>query len=290
MKVISAIIAVVIVLLGANSMFIVSEGHAALVLQFGRIESATTEPGLHFKLPFMQQIVKFDTRILTLDAQPERYFTSEKKSVNVDFYVKWRIADINAYYRASAGDELQAAQRLTPIIKDALRFEFNARPLDELISGSRQDITEHVREQADKAARKTFGIAIVDVRIKRIDLPDEVSQSVYNRMSAERLNLANKLRSTGNESSETIRADADRQRQVLIADAQRDATRVRGEGDAKASQIYAQAYDKDPSFYAFYRSLDAYRHAFDDGKNVLVLDPDTPFLRYFENTERTEKH
>ncbi|MGA9342619.1 MAG: protease modulator HflC [Rhodanobacteraceae bacterium] len=283
MKVITAVIAIVVVLLAANSMFVVSEGHAALVLQFGRIESTATEPGLYFKLPFLQQVVKFDTRILTLDAQPERYFTSEKKSVNVDFYVKWRIDKINDYYRATAGDELQAAQRLTPIIKDALRFEFNARPLDELISGSRQDITEHVRDQADKASRKTFGIAIVDVRIKRIDLPDEVSQSVYNRMSAERQNLANKLRSTGKEASETIRADADRQRQVLIAKAQSDATRVHGEGDAEASAIYAQAYSKDPEFFAFYRSLAAYRHAFGDGKDVLVLDPDARFLRYFQD-------
>jgi membrane protease subunit HflC len=286
MKILSAIVAIAIVLFVTSSLYVVSEGHAALVLQFGRIVSSASDPGLHFKLPLVQQVVPFDTRILTLDAQPERYFTSEKKSVNVDFYVKWRIADVDAYYKATAGDELQAAQRLTPIIKDALRFEFNARPLDELISGSREDITEHVRDQADKAARKTFGIAIVDVRIKRIDLPDEVSQSVYNRMSAERLNLANQLRSTGKEAAETIRADADRQRQVLIATAQSDATRVHGEGDAKASQIYAEAYARDPDFFAFYRSLDAYRKAFGSGKDVLVLDPDAPFLHYLEDAHQ----
>ena len=276
-----AVVAAVLVLLGMSSLFVVSEGQSALLLQFGRIVRTDYQPGLHVKLPLVQQVVKFDKRILSLDAPPERYFTSEKKSVNVDFYVKWRIADNAMYYRATGGDELQAVQRLTPIIKDALRFEFNARTLQELISGGRKDITERVRQQTDAAARKNLGIAVVDVRIKRIDLPDEVSESVYKRMRAERLQLANELRYTGQEAAAKIQADADRQAQVLKADANRDAAKVRGDGDAQAAAIYAQAYSQDPEFFAFYRSMAAYRKSFGDGKSVLVLKPTDPFLQYF---------
>jgi membrane protease subunit HflC len=281
MKIVSAVIAVVIAVVGLNSVFVVHEGESAILLQFGRIERTDFTPGLYFKLPFVQDVMRFDKRILTLDAQPERYFTEEKKSVNVDFYVKWRIADNAAYYRAAAGDTQQAEQRLSPIVKDALRFEINARRLDELISGGRKDITERVRQLADTATRKSLGIAVLDVRIKRIDLPEEVSDSVYNRMRAERKKLANELRSTGQEAAETIRADADRQRQVLIADAHRDAAKLRGEGDATAASVYAKAYAQDPQFYAFYRSLAAYRTAFADNKGVFVLKPDSAFLRYF---------
>jgi membrane protease subunit HflC len=284
MKIGSAVLAILIVLLGLNSMFVVSEGHSALLLQFGRIVHTDYQPGLHFKLPVIQQVMHFDKRILSLDAPPERYFTSEKKSVNVDFYVKWRVADNAAYYRATGGDQLQAAQRLTPIVKDALRFEFNARTLPDLISGGRKDITERVRAQTDASARKNLGIAVVDVRIKRIDLPNEVSESVYKRMRAERLQLANELRFTGQESAETIQADADRQGQVLRADARRDATKVRGEGDAQAAAIYAKAYEQDPEFFAFYRSMAAYRTSFEDGRSVLILKPDDELLRYFEQS------
>ena len=286
MKRIVAIVAVVLLaLLGLNSMFVVSEGQSALLLQFGRIMRTDYAPGLHFKLPVVQQVLHFDKRILSLDAQPERYFTSEKKSVNVDFYVKWRIADNAAYYRATAGEQLQAAQRLIPIVKDALRFEFNARTLQDLISGGRKDITERVRQQTDASAQKNLGIAVVDVRIKRIDLPDEVSESVYKRMRAERLQLANELRYTGQEAAEKIKADADRQGQVLRADAERDAAKVRGEGDAQAAAIYAQAYSQDPEFFAFYRSLAAYKKSFEDGSGVLILKPDSEFLRYFGSPE-----
>ena len=280
-KIVLAVVAAVLILLGFNSVFVVNEGQSALLLQFGRIMRTDYQPGLHFKIPLVQQVVWFDERILSLDAQPERYFTSEKKSVNVDFYVKWRIADNAMYYRATGGDQLQAVQRLTPIIKDALRFEFNARTLQELISGGRKDITERVRQQTDVAARKNLGIAVVDVRIKRIDLPDEVSESVYKRMRAERLQLANELRYTGQEAAAKIQADADRQGQVLRADADRDAAKIRGEGDAQAAAIYAQSYGQDPEFFAFYRSMAAYRKSFEDGKGVLILKPDSEFLRYF---------
>jgi len=283
MKFISGIVAVLIVLLGFNSLYVVHEGESALVLQFGRIVRTGDTPGLHAKLPFIQQVMTFDNRILTLEAQPERYFTSEKKSVNVDFYVKWRIADNAAYYRATAGDELQAANRLTPIVKDALRFEFNGRTLQELVSAGRKDVTERVRKQTDAAARKNLGIAVIDVRIKRIDLPDEVSESVYKRMRAERAQLANELRYTGQQAGETIKAEANRQAQVIKADADREAAKVRGEGDAQAAAIYAQAYGQDPEFFAFYRSLTAYRKSFQDGKGVLVLKPDSEFLKYFND-------
>ena len=283
MKVIYGLIVVVLVLLGVNSAFVVKEGENALLLQFGRIVRADYQPGLHFKIPVVQQVMRFDNRILGLDAQPERYFTSEKKSVNVDFYVKWRIADNAAYYRATSGEQVQAIQRLTPIVKDALRYEFNGRKLEELIAGGREGITDSVRQRTDAAARKNLGIAVVDVRIKRIDLPDEVSGSVYKRMRAERLNLANELRYTGQEAAETIRADADRQKQVLLADANRDATKVKGDGDAQAAAIYAQAYSQDPEFFSFYRSMAAYRKAFADGKGVLVLKPDSEFLRYLND-------
>ncbi len=282
-KTASAILAVVLVLLGLNSMFVVTEGQNALLLQFGRIVGTDYKPGLHFKIPVAQQVMHFDNRILALDAQPERYFTSEKKSVNVDFYVKWRIADNAMYYRATGGDQLLAAQRLTPIVKDALRFEFNARTLQDLIAGGRNDITDRVRNITDASSRKNLGIAVVDVRIKRIDLPDEVSESVYKRMRAERLQLANELRFTGTEAGEKIKADADRQGQVLRANAMRDAATVRGEGDAKAAAIYAAAYNQDADFFAFYRTMAAYQKSFDDGKGVLVLKPDSEFLHYFND-------
>ncbi|MCX7514134.1 protease modulator HflC [Frateuria sp. STR12] len=283
MKIVWIVIAVLLVLLGFNSAFVVREGQSALLLQFGRIVQTDYAPGLHFKAPLVQQVVRFDSRIQGLDAPPERYFTSEKKSVNVDFYVKWRIADNAAYYRATSGDANQAAQRLSPVVKDALRFEFNSRSLQDLIAGGRKDITERVRKQTDVAARKNLGIAVVDVRIKRIDLPEEVSESVYKRMRAERLQLANELRYTGQEQAEKIKADADRQGQVLRADADRDAATVRGQGDAEAAAIYARAYSQDPEFFAFYRSLAAYKKAFADGKGTLVLKPDAELLRYFDD-------
>ncbi|MEO8747399.1 MAG: protease modulator HflC [Rhodanobacter sp.] len=282
-KTVAVVVVVILLLLGLNSLFVVGEGQNALLLQFGRIVRTDYQPGLHFKIPVVQQAVHFDNRILSLNAQPERYFTSEKKSVNVDFYVKWRIADNGLYYRATGGDELQATQRLTPIVKDALRFEFNSRTLNDLIAGGRNEVTDRVREITDASARRNLGISVVDVRIKRIDLPDEVSESVYKRMRAERSQLANELRFTGQEAAEKIKADADRQGQVLRADARRDAAKVRGAGDAQAAAIYAGAYSQDSEFFAFYRSMAAYRKSFEDGKGVLVLKPDSEFLKYFNS-------
>lgn len=284
MKTVYALVAAILLLVGVNSAFMVREGESALLLQFGRIVRADYKPGLYFKLPLMQQVVHFDKRVLGLDSQPERYLTSEKKSVLVDFYVKWRIDDVTKYYVASAGEELQANARLTPIIKDALRFEFNAKPLHDLIAGGRTDITAHVRDQANRASKASLGVEVVDVRIKRIDFPDEgkVLGSVYDRMSAERKQEANRLRATGQEAGETIKADADRQRMVLLANANKDAQQIRGDGDAKAAEIYAQAYGKDAEFYSFYRSLEAYRTSFGQGNGVLLLDPKSEFFRYFD--------
>lgn len=284
------IVVVVVVIVAFNSMFTVKEGQGAILLQFGHIERSEFPPGLYFKLPFVQQVVWFDERIQALDAQPESYFTKEKKSVDVDFYVKWRIANTATYYRSTTGNIVLARQRLAPIIKDALRFQINARTLDKLISGSRKDIAQGVIAQANTAAQRSLGIDVVDVRIKQIELPETVTESVYNRMRAERKQLANALRSTGTEAGEKIRANADRERQVLIADAKRDAVNVRGEGDAKAAAIYAAAYTKDPEFFRFYRSLRAYREAFGDSKSILIINPHSKFMQYFDGGQGDTPH
>jgi len=281
MKIAAGVLAVLLVLVGFNSFYVTGEGQGALVLQFGRVVRTDNAPGLHFKWPLLQQVVRLDNRLLTLDAQPESYATAGKKSVDVDFYVKWRIEDDAAYYRATGGDELQAIQRLNPVVKDALRDAFGARTLRDLVTGGGQAAAAQVRRQADVIARKSMGVAVLDLRIKRIGLPDEVSDAVYKRMRADRMQLASELRSSGQQAAETIRADADRQGQVIRADAERDAARVRGEGEAQAAAIYAQAYGQDPEFFAFYRSLQAYRKAFAHGKSVLLLKPGAGFLRYF---------
>jgi membrane protease subunit HflC len=296
MKLLPPIIALILVVLIANSAFIVREGQSALLLQFGRIEGTETtsgsdyKPGLHFKLPLAQQVVRYDRRILNLDSKPESLFTSEKKAVNVDFYVKWKIENGAVYYRSFGADEFQslAGQRLGSIIRNALRDEFNARPLNDLIASARSDITEHVLEQANKSTLEPLGIRVVDARIKRIEFPDEVVSSVYDRMRAERTRLANEQRSNGREEAAKISADADRQVIVIKAEAERDAQLARGEGDAKAAEIYSAAYSKNPDFYAFYRSLNAYRESFKGG-DVMVLDPKSEFLRYFNEAETKGK-
>ena len=295
MKLITPILALLLVVLAVNSAFIVKEGESALVMQFGRIQgdvgkvSPDYGPGLHFKIPLIQTVVRFDRRMLNLEAKPERYFDSGKNPVNVDFYVKWQIENPALYYRSFGADSFQAQanSRLTPIIKDPLRFEFNSHTLSDLIASARSDITERVRDQANKAA-VGLGIHVVDVRIKRIEFPDEVLVSVYKRMSSERTRLANDLRSTGAEQAAKITADADRQVQIIKAEAERDAQTKRGEGDAKATEIYAGAYGKNPDFYALYRSLDAYRSAF-GSSDVIVLDPKSEFMKYFGESNGESK-
>jgi membrane protease subunit HflC len=281
------ILGLLAVLLLSSAIFVVREDQVGVLFQLGRIVKTDIKPGVHFKYPLIQDARTFDQRIMTLDSQPERYLTSEKKDVNVDFFAKWRISEVGRYYTTTSGDELQAMQRLNPILKEALRNQINQRTLRETVSDARSSMTEMLVHTANEGT-KNLGIEVVDVRIKRIDLPEEVSESVYNRMRAERSRVANELRSQGVEASEAIRANADRERQVILANAEREAQAIRGAGDARAADIYALAYGKDAEFYAFHRSLESYRTAFEGGDSVLVLDPDSEFFRYFGNAGRGE--
>jgi membrane protease subunit HflC len=281
MRVSAVAVFVLALIIAASSVFVVNEGQTALLLQFGRIVQTGFAPGLHFKLPLIQQVQRFDKRILTLESAPERYLTSEKKDVNIDFFVKWRIVDAAKFYVTVAGNEPLAEQRVGPSVKEGLRTAVNSRTLQELVSGGRADVTQLLLTESN-AKTKGLGIEIVDVRIKRIDLPEDgaVVSSVYERMRSERKKVANQLRAEGSETAKTIKADADRQAQVLSAEAYRDAQKTRGEGDGSASQVYAGAFGRDPEFYAFYRSLEAYRQAFATPNGMLVLDPKSEFLHY----------
>jgi modulator of FtsH protease HflC len=287
MKPLIPVVVIAALFLGMDSVYQVQESQVAVRFQIGRIVETDIQPGIHFKLPLIQNVLKFDRRILSLYGQPERYLTSEKKDVNVDFFVKWKIADVRRYYQATAGNEINAQQRLSPIIKEAIRNEINQRTLKDVVGGERTNLAERFVEVANRAA-ESLGVVVVDVRIKRIDLPEDgqVIASVFERMRAERLRVANELRAQGTEQSETIRSNADRQRAVIVAEAERDAQRLRGEGDAQAAATYANAYQDNAEFYAFYRSLEAYRNGFADGQGVLVLDKDADFLRYFNNGAR----
>lgn len=274
----------VVGLVGA-SLFTVDQRQFAIVFQLGEIKQVIDEPGFKFKVPMVQNVRYFDRRILTLDSpEPERYITSEKKNVLVDSFVKWRIIDPRTYYISVGGDEVRARTRLSQTVNAGLREEFGKRTIHEVVSGERDRVMEHMRDKADKDARK-IGVQIMDVRIKRVDLPDEVSGSVYRRMEAERKRVANELRSEGAAEAERIRADADRQREVTVAEAYRDAERIKGEGDGKATEIYAKAFGRNPEFYAFYRSLDAYRSSFRDKSDVLVVEPNAEFFRYLNNQQ-----
>ncbi len=282
-----AVIAVLAaIVIAANSMFIVNEGQTAIVLQFGRIARTGFDSGLHFKIPLVQQVQRFDKRVLTLDSAPERYLTSEKKDVNIDFFVKWRIADPAKFWVSVAGDEDRAGLRVMPNVKEGLRTAVNSRTLQELVSGGRADVTQHLISEANRAMGG-LGIEIIDLRIKRIDLPEDgtVIGSVYERMRSERKKVANQLRAEGSETAKTLRADADRQAQVINAEAYRDAQKTRGEGDAAASQTYAAAFGRNPEFYGFYRSLEAYREAFAAQNGMLVLDPKSEFLHYLQDSQ-----
>lgn len=283
------IVLAVAALLGAmGSVYVVNESQTAIVLNLGKVVRSGIEPGLHFKLPLVEEVRKFDRRILTLDDAPERYLTSEKKDVSVDFFVKWRIDDVSTFYRAASGGNEEAAKlRLTPIIKDALRNQINRLTLQEVVSGGRVDLTARLLAET-KAGAATLGIEIVDIRIKRINLPEDstILSSVFERMRAERTRVANQLRAEGSEGSDEIRSEAERERQVILAEAERDAQRLRGAGDAKAAELAAAAYGQDAEFYAFYRSLEAYRNSMADGRTTLVLDPDSEFLQYFGTEKR----
>ena len=281
-------LSVVLVVLGL-SIFTVDQRQHAIIFQLGEVKEVITEPGLYFKWPLIQNVRYFDKRILTLDsAEPERFITSEKKNVLVDSFVKWRITDPQLYYVSVAGDEARARTRLSQTVNAGLREEFGKRTVHDVVSGERDKIMEQMREKADLDARK-IGVQIVDVRVKRVDLPTEVSESVYRRMEAERKRVANELRSEGSAEAEKIRADADRQREVIVAEAYRDAQKTKGEGDAKAASTYAAAFNQNPEFYAFYRSLEAYRNSFKGRSDVIVVEPNSDFFKYMKSVGRGEK-
>ncbi len=273
-----------VLIIASSSVFFVDQRERAILLRLGKIERADFNPGLHFKVPFINEVRRFDGRILTLDSKPSRYLTIEKKNVLVDSFILWRISDVASYFTAMGGNELRAQLRLSQIIKDGLRAEFGKRTIQQVVSGDRDKLVAHIISEANKTASK-FGIEVVNVRIKRIDLPTEVSSSVYTRMEAERERVAKELRSQGAEEAEKIRSDADRQRTIILAQARQKAEMLRGEGDAKATEIYANAYGQDREFYAFYRRLTAYKNVF-GSQDLLVVEPKGDFFNRFDQTEK----
>jgi membrane protease subunit HflC len=279
-----AAIAAVVLFVLLGSVYIVREDQTALVLNLGRVARADIKPGLHFKVPLVETARVFDRRFQILETAPERYLTLERKDVSVDFFAVGYISDVRAFYRATGGEEKTANERLAPIITDSLRNEINSRTLQQLVSGDRNDIVVKQLTAINEGAA-TLGMHITDIRLKQIDLPtdSEVIKQVYERMRAQRMQVASKLRAEGEEQARTIRASADRDQTVLVAEAERDSQKLKGEGDAEAARIYAEAANRDPSFYAFQRSLEAYRTSFSDGQSVIVLDKDDPFLQYMKN-------
>ena len=283
----SGLIAAVVILIGAlMSIFVVDERELVLKFRLGEIVKSDYEAGIYFKVPFINNIKKFDKRILTLDARPAIYLTKEKKNVNVDFFVKWRIANVEIFYKSmSGGNERIAAERLYTVVNDGLRDQFSKRTIKEVIAGEREAIMNESTKAANEQVGK-FGIELVDVRVKRIDFSEDISNSVYRRMEAERTRVAKDYRSRGAEAAERIRADADRQRTVTIADAYREAEKTRGDGDGKAANIYAKAYTKDREFYSFYRSLNAYKESFNAQSDIMVIDPSSDFFKYFKKSKK----
>src|SRR5665647_716665 len=283
------IAAAVVLILLSMSMFVVDQRQNAIVFQLGEIVKVITKPGLYFKIPLMQNVRYFDSRILTLDTgEPERYITAEKKNVMVDSFVKWRIIDVRQYYISVGGDEQRAATRLMQTVNSSMREEFGKRTIHEVVAGEREQIMNVLREKTDADARK-IGVQVLDVRLKRVDFPLEISESVYRRMDAERKRVANELRASGAAEGEKIKADADKQREVILAVAYREAQKTKGEGDAKASALYAAAFGRDAEFYAFYRSLEAYKQSFKSKSDVMVVDPSSAFFKYLKNPGRAGK-
>lgn len=283
------IAAVVTLVLLSMSAFVVDQRQDAIVFQLGEVVGVKTEPGLYFKVPLMQNVRYFDSRILTLDAaEPERFITAEKKNVLVDAFVKWRIVDVKQYYVSVGGDELRAKTRLLQTVNSSMREEFGKRTIHEVASGERDQIMKVLRTKADADARK-IGVEVLDVRLKRVDFPVEISDSVYRRMDAERKRVANELRASGAAEGEKIKADADKQREVILAEAYREAQKIKGDGDAKASALYAAAFGRNAEFYAFYRSLEAYKQSFKNKSDVMVLDPSSDFFKYLKSPGKAGK-
>ncbi len=278
-----------VVLLAANSLFVVKETERAVMLQFGELVNADIEPGLHVKIPWVNTVRKFDARIQTEDSTPERFLTLEQKALEVDSYAKWRIADVGQFYVSTRGMVSTAGRLLAERINDGLRDQIGARNLQEVVAGERDQLMEDLTAELNEETARDIGIEVIDVRVKRIDLPDDVRSSVYDRMITERNREAQELRSRGEELAIGIRADADRQAVIFEAEAYRDAERIRGEGDAQATAIYANAYEQDPEFFAFTRSLTAYRETFSNKGDFLLLDPDSDYFKYLKDGAGTEQ-
>ena len=279
-------VAVVVLLVLSMSVYTVDQRKAAIKFQLGEVVSMETQPGLYFMVPILQNVRLYDTRIQTYDSKDaERFLTSENKNVLVDSFVKWRVIDVRQYYVSVRGDPVAAEARISQTVNDALRAEFARRTVHDVVSGERQKIMDTVADKVDKDV-KNIGVEVVDVRLKRVDLVPEISSDVYRRMESERKRVANELRSTGSAEGEKIKADADRQKQVIVAEAYRDAQRIKGEGDAQAARIYAEAYGRNPEFYSFYRSLEAYRASLRNKSDVMVLEPNSDFFKYLKSPGR----
>ena len=283
----SIVFVLALTLVATSTLYVIQETELAVKLRFGRLIETDIQPGLHYKIPFVDKVRKFDARVLTLDADPASFFTIEKKRLIVDAFSKWRIVDVDVYYRSTGGNFLVAQERLASRVNDGLRNQFGARTLQEVVSGERDQLMKNLADKLNLTVRQTLGVEVVDVRIKGIDLPPEVSEQVYRRMKAEREKEARILRSEGGEQAEKIRADADRQKTVLLANAYRIAEETKGQGDAQATSTYADAYTKNPEFYAFIRSLTAYGKSFSNKGDVLLVDPKSDFFRYL-NSQKGE--
>ncbi|MDG1496233.1 MAG: protease modulator HflC [Porticoccaceae bacterium] len=281
----SVIVVAVLLMVASSTLYVVSETERGVKLRFGRLVEADIQPGLHVKMPFADDVRLFDARVLTVDAQPASFFTVEKKRLIVDSYAKWRIANVETYYKATGGVETVAHNRLANRVNNGLRNQFGTRTLHEVVSGERDALMEDITSDLNESVLGSLGIEVVDVRVKRIDLPQEVSSQVFRRMTAEREKEATELRSTGKEKAERIRASADRERTIELANAYRDAEQLRGAGDAEAAGIYATSYQQDPEFYSFVRSLNAYKNSFSNKGDIMLVAPDSDFFKYLQNQD-----
>jgi len=279
-----SVVAAVVILIISSSLYMVNETERAIKLRFGEIIEDDIQPGIHIKVPMIDNVKKFDARILTLDARPERFLTAGKKFLIVDSFVKWKIENVRDFYKATSGDRWRAASLLANLVNDGIRAEFANRTVQEVVSGERDELMVHLTKVLNEQSESQYGIKILDTRVKGIDLPEDLMNNVYRRMSAEREREARELRSQGKELAEGIRADADRQKTVLVAEAYRESEVTRGEGDAKAAAIYSKAFNRDPEFYAFTRSLKAYEETFNGQEDVLLLKPESDFFKYMKKS------
>ena len=272
-----------------QSIYVVKETERAVKLRFGEIVEFDVDPGIHFKLPIVNTVRKFDARILTLDAAPQSYLTSEKKALTVDSFVKWRVSDVAKYFTTTGGDEERLRRLLIQRVDAGLRNEFGSRTVKEVVSGQRDELMDKLSNQLNRIAKDELGVEVIDLRVKKIDLPPEVSESVFNRMRTERERLAKELRAQGNEVAEKIRATADKDKTIILADAYREAEEIKGNGDATATATYANAYSKDPEFYDFTRSLKAYQSTFESKSDILLINPDSDFFKYLDDSKAKSK-